>query len=239
MDEQYREIASQKFISGEESVKRGHYCRRQQYAADLGNGLIALSLTTDKKICFVSSSDLTYKGEIVCQRTPKAICALSSCELAISWEDPVAFGIIVLQGGSYSEICYFTKDKKGRVLKSFDHMAVDKKLRHIIQPCVVDKKVYCFKLDTEPVFAYENEDLTEPRGVAVNPDGIIFVCNRVANGSIHILSEYGLPITIVKESVPTCPLVVAVTKEGAPLAVSQILDSFETIHIIRLVKNEG
>ena len=220
LDDQYREIASRKFISGEESAERGGAFRRQQYAADLGNDLIAISLTTDKKICFVSSSDLTYKGEIVCQGTPKAICALSSCELAISWEDPVAFGIIVLQGGSYSEICYFTKDKTGRVLKTFDHMTVDKKLRHIIQPCAIDRMVYCFRLDGEPVFVYKNDELTQPRGVAVNSDGIIFVCNMVAKGSIHILSEYGLPVTVVKESVPTYPLAVTVTKEGDRFAVS-------------------
>ena len=162
---------------------------------------------------------MTFKGEVICSRVPKALCALGSYEIAMSWEKPVAFGIISIQGGTYSEECYFTKDKSGRELKSFDFMAVDRKLRQVIQTCTVDKAVHCFSFDGEPIFTFKNEELKEPRGVAVGCDSIIFVCNSIRRGSIFMLSQNGLLFKTIKEQCLECPLAIAV--KGSRFAVSQ------------------
>ena len=226
INEQYQIIVHRKFVS-EMKTREGYIMKLLQYATYMKNDLIAISIATEKKICFVSPEDLTLRGEIVCKHSPKAMCALATDnEIAIAWEDPVAFGIIAIQGGSYSEVTYFTEDKSDRQLKSFDYMAVDKTFGHVIQPCNVDKAVYCFSLEGEPVFSYKNEELREPRGVAIDAYGNIYVCNRSRSGSIHILSPYGKSIRIFKEQCPAHPLVIGFNVEGNRFAVSQTSDPF-------------
>ena len=228
INEQYQKIVHRKFVS-KAKTRKGNM-KMLQYATYMKNDLIAISMTTEKKLCFVSPENLTLKGEISCTRSPKAMCALATDnEIAIAWEDPVAFGIIAVQGGSYNETTYFTNDKADRQLKSFDYMAVDKKLGHIIQPCNVDKAVYCFNLVGEPVFSYENEELTKPSGVAVDADGKIYVCNKNSNGSIHILSPHGMPIRIFKEKCPSEPLAIGFNIEGNRFAVSQTAGNWDII----------
>ena len=208
-----------------------------QCGSYMQNELIAINLAVEKKICFVSPEELILKGEIVCKHTPLALCALTNNELAVSWEDPVAFSIIVLQGGAYSEIEYFTKDKSGRQLKSFDHMAVDKNLHHIIQPCHVDKAVYCFSYNGEPIFKYKKENLVGPLGVAVHPNHrIILVCDM--SSRIHILSQYGVPMKIVEEQCPREPLAIAFNKAGTQFIVTDS-DSWNKLHLFTIqVENQ-
>ena len=226
INEQYQITVRRKFVS-EAKIREGYNMNLLQYATYMKSDLIAISIATEKKILFVSPEDLTLRREIVCKRSPKAMCALATDnEIAIAWEDPVAFGIIAVQGGSYSEVTYFTEDKSDRQLKSFDYMAVDKTFGHVIQPCNVDKAVYCFSLEGEPVFSYKNEELREPRGVAIDAYGNIYVCNWDRSGSIHILSPYGMPIRIFKEQCPAHPLAIGFNVEGNRFAVSQTSDSF-------------
>ena len=61
---QYQIIVYRKFVSKEKT--RNGNLKMLQYATYMKNDLIAISMTTEKKICFVSPADLTLKGEITC-----------------------------------------------------------------------------------------------------------------------------------------------------------------------------
>ena len=233
---QYQEIASKKYTVKSEMRLNLNFL---QYATCLESDLIALSLPTDKKLFFISQDNLSFKGEMVCSRIPKALCAVGSCDIAITWEKPVAFGIISVQGGFYREKSYFTKDQSGRQLKSFDFMAVDRKHQRVIQPCVIDRAAYCFSFEGKPIFAYKNEDLQEPRGVTVNSDGIILVCNETNPGSIHILSQNGHVIKVIKDHCPVYPLAIAFNKDGNCFAVSQKSGTWDKIFFFSFTEEDA
>ena len=126
---------------------------------------------------------------------------------------------------SYCEKVYFTKDTSGRQLQSFQYMAVDEKRAHIIQPCIVEKAVFCFDLGGKPVFRYSPNDLQEPKGVAVDDDGNVFICESIMD-SIHVVSPEGTGITIIDKSqgCPPKPLAIGYHKGDNKFAVTESKD---------------
>ena len=227
------ERASGVFVTGIYQKETGFY-RKLQYAAFLENNKIAVSICHEKKICFTSSNDLGVVGTIDCKYKPKCMVGLDNNAVAISWEDPVAFGIIEIQNNTYSDKIYVTFDNSGRQLKSFDHMAIGKDLRHVIQPCNVDKAVYCFSFSGVPVFTYKTEKLKEPSGVAVDNDSNVYICDQEGAG-IHIVSPSGVAIKVIKDGCPEKPLAISFSLKGDTFAVSEYENSWDKIHFFALV----
>ena len=133
----------------------------ERHAAYFENGVIVVSIPSHKRIILLSADGhFTVKGEVMFEYQPKAIGGMMNGDIAIAWDKPVAFGIIssstwntcgkvfrVNGGLQYCEKVYFTKDTSGRKLQSFQYMAIDEKRGHIIQPCIVEKAVFCFDID--------------------------------------------------------------------------------------------
>lgn len=114
----------------------------------------------------------------------------------VSWEDPVAFGLLALNGCSYDEKVYFDRDANGRIFRCINYMAVDEKRAHIVQPCSLDQAVYCFDFQGIPKFTYSHQNLSYPRRVAIDHEGNIFVCDY-SNSVIHVLSEQGQLVRLI------------------------------------------
>lgn len=188
---------------------------------NLRNGLIAVSFPVLQKIFLISADDeLTIKRELSTKFSPKAICALQNGDLAVSWENPVAFGIV----WPYSDLPekeYFSQDKTGRKLKSFDYMAIDEKRSHVIQPCISDKAVFCFDFEGNAKYKYTNGELKKPRGVALDSCGNAYVCES-ATSSVHVISPTGQPVCIVKEEFLKTPLAIGFNSKGDKFAVTQL-----------------
>ena len=199
-----------------------NYFRNERHATYLGDNLIAVSIASHKTIVFLTSDgNFDEKVKLKCEYEPKALCALNNGDIAVVWDKPVAFGIIsgqiwrpcqgkVVQcngGLGYCEKVYFREDNSGRKFKSFPFMAIDEKRGHVIQPCNVDRAVYCFDVEGNPVFHYKNDDLQNPGGVALDGEGNIYICEITLN-SIHIVSAEGIAITSIKEDCPQEPLAI-------------------------------
>ena len=145
---------------------------------------------------------------------------LKNGDLAVCWSNPLAFGILC-SCLWYKEKIYFTEDKSGRRFKSFDYMAVDKKRHHVLQPCTVDKAVYCFDFEGQPVFKYRNTSLQCPRGAAVDDEGRTYVCELTLN-CIHVISPNGIMLDIIKREngCPDKPIAIEFDQNTRCLAVS-------------------
>ena len=65
--------------------------------------------------------------------------------------------------------------------------------------------VFCFDFEGVPKFTYKHLELTRPMGVAIDPDGAIYVCDRDHN-SIHIISPTGEPARILRDEIPDRPV---------------------------------
>lgn len=216
-----RELYSASFASG--------YLERPLYATYLEHNMIAVSLAGEKEICFLSPEDLSLIGKVKCSRSPMAICAVNRFDIAVSWKNPVAFSIITEQWGSYSEKNYLDGDTSGREFISFNYMAINKGLQHVIQPCYIDKAVYCFQFNGDPVFTYKHEELQKPNGTAVDSSGNIYICCQQSPG-IHVLSRFGLLIKIVKENCPPTPLAIGFCEDGSHFAVTQFTSKYGMVH---------
>ena len=211
----------------------------ERHATFFKDGAIAISIPAHKKITFVTAGEnFEVRGEIMCEHKPKALHGLENGDLAISWDEPVAFGIISYQvwnnsgkihyatGGKrqqtlqYCEKVYFTEDQSGRKLESFEFMAVDEIRHHVIQPCNIGQAVYCFDFDGKPIFCYMNDELEYPRGVAIDGGGNVYVGDS-DSGCVHIISSEGLPIFIITENLPSEPLAVGFNKSNGTLAVTE------------------
>ena len=189
------------------------------YASYTKNGTFAISIPSAMIIKFVTANEcLAYSSEIVCNHKPMAIHVLNNKDLAIAWDEPVAFGILTGMMWSCEEI-YFTMDKSGRKLKSFEYIAVDEIRCHVIQPCQVDKAVYCFSFSGQPVFQYSSKDLKRPRGVALDNNQNIYICENALN-TIHILSPTGQVMMKIKDSCPLHPLAIQFERNGKRFAVT-------------------
>ena len=206
------------------------------HATSLKNGEIAMSVPEKKKIFFLSEHD-KLSGHINTKYKPKALYGLKNGDIAVSWNDPVAFGILCftsLYTIRFEERAFFQHDKAGRNLRTFDFMAVDEKRSNVIQPCTEDKAVYCFDYEGNSKFKYFHEDLVFPRGVSISGDGNIFVCDE-KKSVIHVISSDGYGLHVLREGCPKSPLAIAFDQSGLQFAVSQNCDPWKIIRIFRLV----
>ena len=129
---------------------RDPYC-----VTSLRDDIAIVSVPNKKEVYFLRlDKQFGIVGMSVTARTPMALHALSNGDIAVSWKDPVAFGISSLKDYRLEEKVYLTSDQSGRILKSFDNMAIDEKRSYVIQPCYVDKAVYCFGFKGNPVFFF-------------------------------------------------------------------------------------
>lgn len=211
------------FVGGhieESDYDEDEYFWNPRYASYANNGMFVVSIPLEKKICLVTADKhLTFKGEISCEYEPKAVYVLSNNDLAIAWADPVAFGIMTGPMWTCKEV-YFFMDKSGRILKSFDYIAVDETRCHVIQPCTIDKAVYCFDFTGQPVFKYSGAELEDPRGVALDKNQNIYICDY-ENCFIHILFPSGQAMQIIKEGCPESPLAIRFRRDGKKFCVTQ------------------
>ena len=205
----------------------------ERHATYMGDNIIAVSIASHKTIVFLTcDGELTEKVKVICEYVPKALCALSNGDIAVAWDEPIAFGIISCQvwkgkgkvfqsvgGMGYCEKVYFREDNSGRKFKSFPFMAVDEKRSHVIQPCTVDNAVYCFDIEGNHVFRYKNDDLPDPGGVALDCEGNIYICESSLS-TIHIVSSDGVVITIIEEGCLQKPLAIGYDKGNNVFAVT-------------------
>ena len=194
---------------------------------------IAVSLPDLKKICFVSTDHkLRVIDKTATKYKPKAIQGLKTGDIAVAWCDPVAYGIVSNDAGQPEKV-YFSKDKSGRELKSFDYMAVDEEKSHVIQPCSKDKAIYCFDFEGAPKFKYTDTKCTYPQGVALDRSGNIYACNRSPH-VIHVISPTGVGIQVIEEGVPENPSAIAFRKDGEEFAVTQRSSDYRVVTFFSL-----
>ena len=235
VSENNEQRASRVFVSDIFKSEHGNF-QRLQYVTYINNDKLAVSMCHHKKICVASSADLSVTRTIDCKYVPKCMVGLDDKTIAIVWAEPVAFGIIEIQGSAYSDKKYLTKDNAGRNFKSFDYMAIDKDLNHVIQPCKVDKAVYCFTLDGDPVFTYKTDELKEPAGVAVDNDSNVYICDK-EGGGIHVLSAFGVAMNVIKDG-PKKSLAIGFSLKGDRLAVTEYENNWKRIHFFALVEDK-
>ena len=210
-----------KFCSDTSTGSRKPYC-----ATVIKSGEIAVSIPEKKKICIISADKQlksTFTGST--KYKPRAIHGLRTGDIAVAFDDPVAFGII-----SFDDIpeptekihVYFSQDKEGRVLKKFNYMAVDENRSHVIQPCKKDKAVYWFDFNGNSKFKYKGEYHFSPRGVAVDGYGSIIVCDSIYN-AIHVISPAGNALRVIQKSEGCLawPLAIGFKKNGEEFAVTK------------------
>ena len=210
-------------------------------ATTLKNDEIAVSVPESKNIFFLTANNaggqMQLNGNINTKYTPKALHGLKNGNIAVSWNGPVAFGILDFKCNLYEAhfevLVHFQTDTAGRKLKTFDFMAVDEKRGYVIQPCTEDKAVYCFDVEGNPKFKYTHEDLVFPRGVSISGDGNIFVCDE-KKAAIHVTSPEGQGLYVLKEGCPQKPLAIAFDESGSQFAVSQNCEPWKIIRIFTL-----
>lgn len=184
------------------------------------DGIVAVSIRNERKIFLLGPDEqLKVLREITTRANPVAIHCLVNGHIAVAWADPVAFGIIS-DDTIPKETIYFCQDKAGRVLKSFAYIAVDEVRKHVIQPCSVDKAIYCFDYEGNPKFKYENASLSNPKGVALDWDGNIYQCSN-SESAVHVVSPTGQAIRIIKEGCPESPIAIAFKKNGEEFAITR------------------
>ena len=199
------------------------------------DGTIALTVPGENKIYILNADSEPKKvREITTESAPVAIHCLENGDVAVSWKEPVAFGIISCQEMPNVKI-HFCKDKADRELKSFDYIAVDEVRKHVIQPCTKDDAVYCFDYEGNPKFKYTNTMLKDPRGVALDRDGNIYACSY-SERVIHIFSPTGRNIRIIKEGCPARPLAIAFKKNGEEFAVTNGTSDYRLVTFFKLQK---
>ena len=188
----------------------------------LGGNVVAVSVPDEKKICLIDTHPKTLKVavEVCTEYEPLALHRLGNGDIAVSWNDPVGFGFLTLnQTYIPKEKLYFDRDQRGRIIKSFWYMAIDEERSQIIQPCIVDKAVFCFDFAGVPKFAYKHPELTNPQGVNIDPDSAIYVCDK-DHDCIHILSPSGEPARILREGIPKQPINVIYMSKSEELVVA-------------------
>ena len=211
-----------KYCSDSSTGSRKPYC-----ATVIKSGEIAVSIPDKKKICIISADKQlksTFNGST--KYKPKAIHGLQTGDIAVAFDDPVAFGIIsfdLIPEPTEKIHVYFSRDKNGRELKNFDYMAVDEIRSHVIQPCRKDSAVYCFDFNGNPKFKYKGKYDFYPRGVALDGYGSIFVCEYIYN-AIHVISPAGNGLRVIQKSegCPESPLAIGFKKNGEEFTVTKI-----------------
>ena len=232
----YRHLASCKFTTF--STGEGEYSTKIPFGVTyLQNGVMVVSEPKRKKLFVVKVAEkLEILAELESPHKAKAVRALNNGDLAVSWTEPVAFGIVSLSFCQLEEKSYFDRDKAGRVMKSFDYMAVDQKKSHVIQPCTVDKAVFCFDFQGNPIFEYRHDDLQQPTGVGIDASGNVYVCD-LEKSSIHIMSSTGIPVRVYREGCPTRPLALGFDMDRTTFTVTHdaiYAKKRHEIHVFRL-----
>ena len=209
-------------------------------ATRVKTGLIAVSVPNQKKVYLLSnkeeSENIPIKDVVNTRLTPKALCGLKNGDIAVSWNTPVAFGILAFRishPASYEETAFRDHDTAGRAFKTFDYMAVDEERSHVIQPCKTDKAVYCFDFCGNPKFAYKHGKLVCPNGVACDGQGNIYICD-VNSSSIHVVSAEGVGTRVITEGCPGSPLAIAFHSDGIQFAVTNNSVPWTRVTIFKL-----
>ena len=159
------------------------------------DNIVAIPLAMENKIVLVSADDeLEIEYVAVTMYQPKALHVMKNGDIAVAWNNPVAFGVISVEGSFVQTKTYFRKDKTGRQMKSFDYIAIDEQRSHVIQPCSYDNAVYCFGFDGDQKFKCDH--ISTPKGVALDADGNIytFSCTDVRTGHLFLISPTGLQL---------------------------------------------
>lgn len=189
--------------------------RKPYSAAYVKDGIVAVSVPAQKKLYFLNvTQNLKVIGEPNTACTPKALHGFKNGEIAVSWNDPVAFGMISLSFYGQEEKIYFDRDKSGRVLKTFNHIAIDEKRSR-----TTDQAVYCFDFQGNPKFEYKHAELQQPAGVGIDGDGNIYVGEMIWN-CIHVISDRGLPVSVFKDGCPAWPRALSFDNSGTSFVIS-------------------
>lgn len=200
VNDAYNVTASFNFMTY--NTKQKDKTRKPYSAAHVKDGIVAVSVPVQKKLYFMDvTRNLEVIGEMNTAYTLKALYGFKNGKIAVSWNGPVAFGIISPSFRSQEVRLYFDRDKSGRVLKTFDHMSIDEKRSHVIQPCTTDKAVYCFDFEGNPKFNYKHPELQQPTEVGIDADGNVYIYDMMRN-CIHAISDTGLPLRLFKDGFP-------------------------------------
>lgn len=205
------------------------------------HALIAISIPKSQRICFLSiqkdPENIHIIGSVNTRLTPKALFGMKNGNIAVSWNNPVAFGILAFSCNfyvpSYKEKVFLDHDTAGRSFKSFDYMAVDEERSHVIQPCKTDNAVYCFDFCGNPKFSYKHEKLACPNGVACDGQGNIYICDQ-SSSSIHVVSAEGVGTRVITEGCPRTPLAIAFHSDGIQFAVTNNGSPWSRLTIFKL-----
>ena len=204
-----------------------------RFCTRLGDGKVAVSAPGQRKIFVLNaSSKLSIVNEITTKYLPRAIHGLKNGDIAFAWKEPIAFGIFS-STQTPTEKSYFSTDKTGRELKSFEYLAVDEVRKHVIQPCGIDKAVYCFNFEGYPKFKYTNAAMSNPKGVDLDRDGNIYMCSR-NESVIHVISPNGQYIRTVKDGCPKFPLAISFKKNGKEFAVTHESNDYRLVTFYKL-----
>ena len=200
------------------------------------NNVAAVSVPKEKKLYFIATQakSLEITGEVRTRYEPHALHSLSDGDIAVAWDKPAGFGVLTFnQSYTLDEKLYFDRDQRGRIMKSFLYMAVDEERSQIIQPCKIDKAVFCFDFAGSPKFTYKHPELTRPQGVTIDPDGAIYICDR-DHDCIHILSAAGEPARIIREGIPAEPINVIYNRKRKEFVVANGTKSYSGIRILKV-----
>ena len=158
---------------------------------------------------------------------PSAIHGLRNGDLCVLWVKPRAFGIISLHACSYIDKVYVEKDNGGKLIKHNRFMAVDEDRCHVICPSrEKDTKatqgsiISCYDFIGVRIFENIYAEIKDPRGIALDADGNIYICDQVLGG-IHVLSPEGLRIRMIQDGCPKRPLGIGFNKSINLFAVTQ------------------
>ena len=220
-------------------------------AASKNDGIIVVPRLSEKKILLLSTNlELKIMAEIKTLYHPKAVHVLRNGTIAVAWNNPAAFGIISVGETIVETQSHFKQDTDGRQFQSFDHMAVDEKRSHVIQPCTINRAIYGFDFEGNPKFKYmpsDNARLLSPRGVALDGDSNIYACFNDAfqqswyssSSSIHMLTPEGKLLQKIgtREGCPYNPIDIKFDKDGDTFAVTQ--EQMYTITLFKLQMSPG
>ena len=207
------------------------------HSAYLANDLLAISILCESKICLVSANDgrLDKKSEFYCKHKPTAIYGLQNGDLCILWEEPDAFGIISLCDGSYKDKVFFERDTGGKSIHHNRRLVVDEDRHHMI--CAYRKKsneagkitaIASYDFDGNKVFDNSILEIKDPRGMALDADGNIYICD-LDQGKIHVLSPDGIHIRMINEGCPEQPLGIGFSKSTNVFAVTQWTPGYQKV----------
>ena len=212
------------------------------HSAYLANGLLAISILLEQKICFVSHGSGKFKknGEILCKYRPTHIHGLRNGNLCVLWEGPFAFGIISQCGGSYEDKVYFEKDTDGRLIKHNRRMVIDDNRNCVIVSYPINNRkakqgtsIVSYDFFGNQIFQNNLAEIKDPRGMALDADGNVYICD-LGYGKIHVLSTEGLHIRVIQEGCPKQPLAIGFYKSKNMFAVTQTKPDHQTLVVFSI-----